>query len=405
MSMPASGQKRSVAIGGVEATMGAMGFTKDAMPDIQKLITSEIAKTGYVLEHEIAQALKVKGWTVISGKYYVDDNEDSPREMDLIAYRVTRFDEDEIELYTALIISCKKSDENAWALLTRDANLKDPNTDYWPLHAWSNEPGVSYQLTRPGKAKAYHEGVRAYGVVNAVADPEVDVFAFQEMNKVTGAPKNDKAIFAAMTSLVKAQAYELASLPGRKKTKAVYQFNLISVLGSDMYRLMFAAKGSSIKSSKLDSEQYIARYIVSKRESFSRIRFITSEAFPLALDDYARLHVANVKWFAAEQSAFYKDIMKDTDRKQALVKLFYAKIKNVVKWRVESHFKNLKNFDEEPFLFWNEKADALEVSYFESDDVGRWMNESPEIRKIVGDALKSVYRYSGPFQFTFDVPF
>ena len=53
----------------------------------------------------------------------------------------------------------KNNDENAWALLARDANLKDPNTDYRPLHAWSNDPAVTYQLTRPGKAKAYHEGV------------------------------------------------------------------------------------------------------------------------------------------------------------------------------------------------------------------------------------------------------
>ena len=36
------------------------------------------------------------------------------------------------------------------------------------------------------------------------------------MNKVSGLPKNDQAIFAAMTSLVKAQAYELSFLPGPK---------------------------------------------------------------------------------------------------------------------------------------------------------------------------------------------
>lgn len=375
------------------------------MPDIQKLIASEIAKTGYVLEHEIAQSLKLNGWTVISGKYYVDDNEDAPREMDLIAYRVTRFDGDQVELYTALIISCKKSDENAWALLARDANLKDPNTDYWPLHAWSNDPAVAYQLSCTGKAKTYHEGVRTLGVVDAVADPQVEVFAFQEMNKKSGAPKNDKAIFAAMTSLVKAQAYELSSLPGRKKTKAVYQFNLISVVGSDMYRLMFAEKGADITSFKVDSEQYIARYIVSKRESFSRIRFITSQAFPLVLDDYARLHAANVKWFSAEQSMFYKDIMKDPVRVKSLQTPFYAKIKNKVKWCVDAHFKNINNFDEEPFLFWDKKAEALEVSYFETEEVERWMNESQEIKEAVRDALQSVYRYAGPFQFAGGIPF
>jgi len=374
------------------------------MPDIQKAIASEIAKTGFVLEHEIAQALRLKGWTVISGKYYVDDNEDAPREMDLIAYRVARFDSDEVELYTVLIISCKKNDENAWALLARDANLKDPNTDYWPLHAWSNDPAVTYQLARPGKAKAYHEGVRALGVAGAVADPQVEVFAFQEMNKVTGAPRNDKAIFSAMTSLVKAQAYEISSLSGRKKTKAVYQFNLISVLGSDMYRLMFAANGPGIESHKLDSEQYIARYIVSRRESFSRIRFITSQAFQSELDDYARLHVANMRWFSAEHSAFYRDIVKDSSRMQVLEKSFNAKLKQSIKWRVEAHFRNIKNFDEDPFLFWDEKADALEISYFETDDVGQWMNESPEIKNLVAEALKSIYRYDGPFQVT-GIPF
>lgn len=375
------------------------------MSDIQKLIESEITKTGYVLEHEIVQALKLHGWTVISGKYYVDDNENVPREMDLIAYRVKRFDSDEVELYTALIISCKKSDENVWALLARDTNLKDPNTDYWPLHAWSNDPAVTYQLSRSGKGRAYHEALRTLGVTDAVADPQVDVFAFQEMNKTSGAPKNDKAIFAAMTSLVKAQAYELSALPSRKKTKAVYQFNLISVVGADMYRLMFAAKGSGITSSKVDSEHYIARYIVSKRESFSRIRFLTAQAFPSALEDYGRLHAANARWFAAEHSTFYKNIMQDPARVKVLEKSFYAQIKNVVKWRVEAHFKNIKNFDEEPFLFWDKKAGALEVSYFETEEVERWMNDTPEIREIVRDALDGVYRYTGPFQFAGGIPF
>lgn len=398
-----SGQRQSTTFGLISMPLSlTRAFTP--MPDIQQLIASEIAKTGYVLEHEIAQALKLKGWTVISGKYYVDDNEDTPREMDLIAYRVTRFASEAVEMYTVLIISCKKSDDNVWALLARHANLRDPNTDYWPLHAWSNDPAVTYQLARPGKAKLYHEGLRTLGVVDALSDPQVEVFAFQEMSKVSGAPKNDKAIFNAMTSLVKAQAYELSSLANRKRTRAVYQFNLISVLDSEMYRLLFATKGTGIKSSKIESEHYIARYIVSKRESFSRIRFITSQAFASTLDDYSRLHAANVNWFSTEQSEFYREIMKDPDRVQALSKQFYAKIKLAVKWRVESSFKTIKNFDEEPFLFWAEKTGQVEISYFETEGVAEWMNESSDIKKIFKDALESIYAYSGPFKFT-GIPF
>lgn len=373
--------------------------------DFEKKIASEISKTGYVLEHQIAQALKAKGWTVISGKYYVDDNEETPREMDLIAYRVTRFDNDEIELYTALIISCKKSDEHAWALLARDINLKDPNTDYWPLHTWSNDPALTHQLTRPGKPKTYHEGVRSLGVVDAIADPKVEVFAFQEMNKTSGAPRNDKAIFSAMTSLVKAQAYEISALPVRKKTKAVYQFNLISIVESELYRLMFATTGKGITSVPVDSEQYIARYIVARRESFSRIRFITSPSFVAALDDYGRLHAANAKWFETEHSAFYTDIMKDPSRVSVLTKTFYDKLRHVVKWRVERRFNNIKAFDEEPHLSWDDKDSEVNLGYLESEDVLMYMNETPEIRNFVANALKRVYRYSGPFKFSTDIPF
>lgn len=374
------------------------------MANIKNLIASEIAKTGFVLEHEIAQALKLNGWTVISGKYYVDDNEEVPREMDLIAYRFARFDKDEVELYTVLVISCKKNDENAWALLARDANLKDPNTDYWPMHSWSNDAALTHQLSQQGKPKAYHEGVRLLGVTEAVADPQVEVFAFQEMNKVTGAPKNDKAIFSAITSLVKAQAYELSSLPNRKKTKAAYQFNLISVVGSDLYRLMFAKVGPNITTTPVESEQYIARYIVAKRESFSRIRFLTSAAFPAALDDYGRLHAANLKWFAAEHAAFYTDILQNPARKRVLTKPFHDKLRFRVKWNIEKQFKNVE-FDEEPLLSWNEDSSDLSIGYFQPEHVLKFMNESVEIRKSAADALASVYRYTGPFRFDHDIPF
>lgn len=372
--------------------------------DFGKLISSEISKTGFVLEHEIAQALKSNGWTVISGKYYVDDNEETPREMDLLAYRVTRFDNDEVELYTTLVISCKKSDENAWALLARDINLKDPNTDYWPLHAWSNDLALTYQLAQPGKAKAYHTGVKALGVNDAVADPQVEVFAFQEMSKSSGAPKNDKAIFSAMTSLVKAQAYELSALPARKKVKAVYQFNLISVVGSEMYRLMFAAKGEGITSTQLDSEQYIARYIVAKRESFSRIRFLTSSSFASALDDYGRLHTANVRWFAAEHATFFTDLVKNRTRVNILLKKFHDQLRPRVKWYVEKQFK-VPKFDEAPLVDWSVEDSVLNIGYFESDEILEYMNMSPEIRAIVSGALKSVFRYTGPFKFALDIPF
>ena len=110
----------------------------------------EIRKTGFVLENEIAQTLKRSGWTVISNKYYVDDSEETVREIDLVAYRVSKIQH--FDVYTVLIVSCKKSDTNAWALLARPINLKDPNSDWWPLHAWSNDKALAFQLSSIGRA-------------------------------------------------------------------------------------------------------------------------------------------------------------------------------------------------------------------------------------------------------------
>ncbi|MFZ2540700.1 MAG: hypothetical protein WAW75_02880, partial [Gallionella sp.] len=233
-----------------------------------------ICKTGFVLENRIAINLKHDGWTVISNKYYEDDFTSSVREIDLLAYKVSKVQH--FNVYTTLLISCKKNESNAWALLARDINLKDPNSDWWPLHTWSNDKALQYQLSQPGCAKIYHTEVAALGVTEALSIPKVEVFAFQEMDSKNGSPKNDSSIFSAVTSLMKAQAYELSALPHRKKDPSIYQFNLISINDSELVRLKFSDE--SINPELINSEHYIARYIIKKGESFSRIRFIKASS-------------------------------------------------------------------------------------------------------------------------------
>jgi hypothetical protein len=368
--------------------------------DYRKLLESEIRKTGFVLENAVANRLKEEGWTVISGKYYIDDaSEETVREIDLLAYRVSKFEQ--VDVYTVLIISCKKSDGNVWALLTRGANLNDPNTDWYPLHAWSNDPALSHQITRPSKARSYHDGVTELGAAEAVGVPKVDVFAFQEMSQTTGKPANDKAIFSAITTLVKAQAYELNVLPDRKKTASVYQFNLLSVVGSEMYRLMFDEAGD-ISCAPIESEDYLARYIVRKRDSFSRIRFVTESGLSRTLTAYRALHTANGKWFESEHRAFYADVLKDEERVRVLLAQFVKRIGFLVNWRAEKAFKGVEMG--EPTLSWNAFDAEAKVGYVVPGDVIEWLNGHKEIRKRVGDALATIYRYTGAFSFEHDVP-
>lgn len=182
--------------------------------DLEKYVAG-ISKTGFVLENKIAELLKDSAWNIISNKYYEDDTEEKVREIDLLAYKATKVQD--FDVYTCLIISCKKNESNIWALLCRDINLKDPNSDFWPLHYWSNKSQLNYMLGNLVGGKSYYEDLKKLGVGEALSDPNIDIFAFQEMNSDNGTAQNQKAIFDAFTSLIKAQSYEVTALPERKK--------------------------------------------------------------------------------------------------------------------------------------------------------------------------------------------
>ena len=190
-----------------------------------KNFEKQIAKTGFPLEHRIGSLLKASGWTVINNRYYVDDQEQSVREIDLVAYKVRLVQH--FRVCTTLIISCKKSEQNVWALLARKKEAFDPNLDQQPLHIWTNDKALSFILSQPGWPSDYYTRAKKLGVESTLADPRVSVFAFQEMNRESGSPQNDRPIFSSITGLMKAQSYEMEALPRRRKTPSVYQFNLV----------------------------------------------------------------------------------------------------------------------------------------------------------------------------------
>lgn len=368
--------------------------------ELSKLET-QIRKTGFVLENQVAQILKSAGWTVISNKYYVDDFEESVREIDLVAYKVQKVQH--FDVYTVLVVSCKKSDSNVWALLSRDINLRDPNSDWWPLHAWTNDKSLLYKLSESGAARRYHESVASLGVHEALNLPSVEVFAFQEMDRSSGSPQNDRPIFSAVTSLMKAQAYELGALPLRKKAPSIYQFNLLSIVDAELARLMFC--GDDITASEISSEHYLARYIVKKKETFSRIRFIRSNAFADALKDYGRLHQANTDWFGSLCDSFFNRIMEDHHRSNVLLDDFKKLITWELKWRIRQILKS--NVEIDSFWFqWDKKAGHVAIYIKLDEEIINLLNSDPEINTITKNALSKIYRYSGQFVFYVDdIPF
>lgn len=362
-------------------------------------LSASISKTGFVLENRIAQELKAAKWTVISNRFYVDDAEESIREIDLVAYKATRVQH--FDVYTTLIISCKKNQDNAWALLSRGIDLKDPNSDWQPLHAWTNEKALSYQLE--GSSKRYHDYVMKRGTGGALQNPDVEVFAFQEMIKSSGAPKNDRSIFQAITSLMKAQAYEMGALPQRKKNPAIYQFNLLSIVDADLVRLMF--DGATVTSRQIEGEHYIARYIIKKRETFSRIRFIHADSFSNLLPEYGALHTANCTWFGDECDAFFKDVLKDSKR----AAVFLDDFRKAVSWEIRWPFiqAGIKAPEKEHITIeWqSNKALPKICGLFTADEV-RLLNADRSANAAVKKALDKIYRFRGAFEFAEDdIPF
>ncbi|MFH7044972.1 hypothetical protein ABT392_22075 [Paucibacter sp. JuS9] len=363
--------------------------------------SEQIQKTGFVLENVIAQQLKAARWTVISNRYYVDDAEESVREIDLVAYQVTRVQH--FDVYTALLISCKKSDANAWALLCREIDLKDPNSNWQPLHAWSNDKAVTFQLAKSDSARLYHEAISPSKVGDALRTPAVDVFAFQEMSKASGAPQNDKAIFSATTSLMKAQSYELDALPQRRTNPAVYQFNLLSVVDSDLIRLFF--DGTSIETQPVEQEHYIARYIIKKQATFSRIRFMRAAAFAALLPEYSSLHLENCRWFDAQCDEFYVDIVKDAKRAATLIIDFRNEVRWVIRWALIEKKLPAPDIDKLDF-YWSDRSQQIQIYGPFGSAGAQALNDDQKVKGKVAAALKNVYRYVGAFEFDDDdIPF
>lgn len=364
--------------------------------------TEGISKTGFVLENKVAQTLKVHGWSVISNKYY-DDFEGKVREIDLIAYKVGK--QQDFDVYTCLIVSCKKSESNVWALLCRDLNLKDPNLDIQPLHSWSNQPAIQYQLNNQNNAKNYYKDIFKFGVKNALDDPSVEIFAFQEMNAKSGLPQNQTAIHDSIISLIKAQAYEMTVLPERKKAPCVYQFNLLSVVDAELIKLKF--KGADISVEKTTSEHYVSRYILKKEQSFSKIRFINASIFEKELDNYDKLHEGNNFWFSTSCNKFYEGIEKDADRIKVYIDDFFKEIRSKLYFRTWKLLK--KSIDIVGVsLFWNEDKQSLIIFLDAKEDIKDIvveLNGDNETEAVIAAALKKVYRYTGSFYIEEDIPF
>ncbi len=271
--------------------------------DLSKYI-EEIKTTGFKLEYDVSTILKNQHWNVISNKYYIDDSKGTVREIDLVAYKVSKIQC--FYVYTVLIISCKKNEKCDWALLSKERDQNDPNANLKPIHLWSNHKVLDYIINQEGWAEEYFSTNNANGSDILSLIENYQIFAFQEMNKTNGKNNNDKNIFNSITSLMKAQSYEINSLESRKKEPAVYQFNLLSVIDTNLVRINFSS--GEINALEVEDEIYVADYIIQNQQTSSKIHFINFNNFSTKLTKYDQLHEANVDSFNEKYDFFFENV-------------------------------------------------------------------------------------------------
>lgn len=366
----------------------------------EKFITG-IKLTGFGLEFSISENLTKNGWTVINNKYYIDDVQGSAREIDILAYKTAL--QNDIQIYTVLIISCKKSKENSWALLAKNKNLNDPNMDWTPVTIWSNQKILKLIIENFDWKKSYISS--SHNLNSQLLSPTKHIFAFQELNKKKGTPQNDKAIFNSIISCMKSQDYEIRSLDERKKENSIYNFNLISVIDAPLLRINYGDNNPSIE--RIDSDIYVGSYIINRKEKIFRIHFITANTFKSHLSIYNDLHSHNIKQTSDIFDSYYIKCLENKKK----VDLFIKDFNRNLRWDIYSAIKSFRTDDKTDLndisLLWdkNKNCVSLSVEKVWDDAEVNMLNTNNEIKVKVASILRKIYQYEGDFYFEPNVPF
>lgn len=349
-----------------------------------------ILQTGFPLEHLVGQRLRSRGWVVTNSKHYVDDVKGEVREIDIVARKSDEVGE--IEVWTIAIASCKKT-SLTWAMLSRPTEAEDSyEEDHWPQHLWTNDPALQYMLDDLGWETDYTEALQAANCLAAASEFERSIFAFQQMKSDDGSPKNDTPIFECVTSLLKAQAYEIGALHGLWSGKILCQFNLLSVLDGDLIRLDFEAEDSAPQAAPIDRQTYLARYIIDRKATTARIRFARLQGLDVELDELDRQHEANVAFFRGLRESFFPDALADSNKRAALA----SGLLKQIGWRL-----TLRGASQEHLtLGWNKsrRIPVLRIRELRQNEIDS-MNGDAERRRTFSKLLEEHYKYSGDSEF------
>jgi hypothetical protein len=360
-------------------------------------LPAALEKTGFVLEHHVAEMFRASGWSIIGGRYYADDVDGRARELDLIAYKT--FKSGDLTVVYSVLVSCKKDAENTWVFLTRDRPSHDPNYDWDPVHYWTDvNPLEKYLQSERWKDCFLSEAKLAWQPLA----PSRDVFAFQQINSKRVVPQNDTAVFNSITTLMKGLDYELLALPQRQKNKRrIYFFSLLSVVDAPLVEVFYS--GGSTEVREVDAMTHFARYMVRKREMSALVRFVRSDALEREIKLVEDL---------AKSTSIYAD---------SAIKASFEAIKT--SRSVQDYFSNRLQsrlgwwlgFQLGKYRLDHDSVKISSIDYSQGtlklmvegagEDALAFLNGDDETLEKTKAALKQLARFEGKFEFVWDIPF
>jgi len=359
-------------------------------------IPHALEKTGFLLEHLVSEEFQKSNWSVIGNRYYVDDVDGRARELDLVAYRVKK--SDELDVFTGVLISCKKDAEHTWAFMSKDRPPHDPNVDWEPVHYWTDvEPLASFLRSCEWRKEYIHANKAIY---SSLFENTRNVFATQLVSSDGTSPKNDKPIFDSITGLFKALDHELGALPHRAKgKKRLYLFTLLTVVEAPLVDVKY--QGDSGKASEVDLLTHLARYMVRKRELSAHVHFVRSDKLKEFVETLSLLAEHSASHMTSLVGKSFEAIRTSNSVRAYLAKKLEARLS----WRLNRILRNhgieqdVTNID----LTYTEKGLSIDVDVYESAlDV---LNTDTEAQKLTREALRTIARYEDDFHFDTDIPF
>ena len=376
--------------------------------ETKKNIEQAIEDSGFPFENFASTKLREHGWTIIPNRFYLDDVKGIEREIDLLAYKYFIDKKEKICYYTALIISCKKSTKNKWCFLTRNSDNNDINVDYFPFHFLTDDERLNHMTY--SEIKSIEKKYKADKKTKELFSYPKSIISYQILNEKSFA-KNE-AIYDSIVTSIKALESEKSNLLKKRKGpkekyKLYYSFYLLSLFDGEMIDCNFDANGE-VTYSDIDSILYLNRHIVNKEEHFYSVHFISKKTLDKTLLNYDALAMLNFKIFPELLDLFYKDIFESDEKVKLLWNAFVEKTSHAISYTATKELSQ-----DVELKLWSYKYEnnllILDIGWYDNLDVVYvhtiLNNEKSIAYKSVKANLKSMYRYTGDFEFGDALPF